>query len=168
MSSKNKNKGGNKESSGEGGASAPKAPRKERAPLGPLPDRLAAKAEAVHGMVLDLAKQLATRGAPQSARDAAAAFVDQVAQWKEIFIGLKTAGWEPSSASAKAPIVEGDPIKILDEHVGRYAFVFEGQPDVQLVAGAVVTNGKIIEVMLKDTHGKFYGYAPRRFLAHRR
>ena len=167
--SKNKNKGSNKEPSGEGTASTPKI-RKVRGQLAPLPERLCGKARTVLDMATDMAKQLSSRGAPQSACDAAAAFVVQADEWRKIFEGLWSAGWEPSSVSAKAPIVEGDPIKILDEYLARYAFVFEGQPEgsVQLVAGAVVTNGKIVEVMLRDTNGRFYGYAPRRFLAHRR
>jgi hypothetical protein len=165
--SKNKNKNKDKDVPAEG--AAPKAPRKARAPLGPLPERLCEKADKIHAAASDMAQQLVKRGAPQSAREAALAFVAQVEAWREIFFGLKSTGWEPVSASVKAPIVEGDPIQIVAEHVARYSFI-EGLAEgkVQLVAGSVVQTSKLlVEIMLKDTEGKFYGYAPRRFLAHR-
>jgi hypothetical protein len=167
--SKNKNKNKDKDVSAEGAATTTKAPRKARAPLGPLPERLCEKADKIHAAVSDMAQQLVKRGAPQSAREAALAFVAQVEAWREIFFTLKSSGWEPVAASAKVAIVEGDPIQIVAEHVARYSFI-EGLAEgkVQLVAGSVVQTSKLlVEIMLKDTEGKFYGYAPRRFLAHR-
>jgi hypothetical protein len=170
--SKSKNKGKDKEGavSAESGSSAPKAPRKARSPMGPLPVRLCTKAEKVFALVTEMAKDLASRGGPQQACDAASAFAVQAESWRKVFLDLKDSGWEPVAAGVKQPIVEGDPIKILDEHLGRYQLFIEGLLDgtTQLVAGAVEqVNRMLVQVMLKDTNGKFYGYAPRQFLTRR-
>jgi len=170
--SKNKNRGKDKDKdtgTAEAGTSTPKAPRKAMPPRGPLRERLCIKADKIYTQVSEIASDLTKRGAPRETCDAATAFVAQVEAWREVLFALKASGWEPSSTAAKAPIVEGDPIKIADEHLARYAFI-EGLAEgrVQLVAGAVVEVNRFqTDVMLKDTEGKFYGYAPRKFLARR-
>jgi hypothetical protein len=164
---KGKNKGG--EGSTEAAASAPKALRKAMPPRPPLPERLCNKADKIYEMVTGMGKELAARGAPMAIRDATSAFVVRVEAWRESFFTLKSSGWVPLEKSAKVVIVEGDPIKIVDEHLARYSFI-EGLADgrVQLVAGSVVQVNRFqVDVMLKDTEGKFYGYAPRKFLVRR-
>ena len=178
--SKNKgNKGKDKGSATqpEGGAleeastSVPRAPRKARSPLGPLPVRLCEKADKVHKMASDVVKQVTSRGAPQSVCEAATAFLAQVETWRDVFFSLKTTGWEPSSKTVKEPIVEGDKIQIMPEHLARYSFI-EGlaEGNVKLVAGSVeAVNKMLVQVMLKGEGegGKFYGYCPRQYLTKR-
>ena len=152
----------------EAGTSAPKTRRASK-PRGPLPERLCEKADKVHTMVATMAKELASRGAPQDVRGTTTAFLTQVETWRESFFALKNSGWAPASKAGKVAIVEGDPIKIVDEHASRYTFIpglAEGT--TLLVAGAVVQTSKLqVDIMLKDTEGKFYGYAPRRFIERR-
>ena len=140
-----------------------------RGPLPPLAQRMCNTADKVYESVSDLAKTLVTRGAPKPVSDAAAAFVAEVEKWREIFFTLKNSGWEPVASNANAPIVEGDPIQILPEHIGKYAFIVGlSEGSVQLVAGSVDKISKMnTQVMLKDTEGKFYGYAPRKILDRR-
>lgn len=173
--SKNKgNKGKDKPEGGasaEAGTSAPKAPRKARAPLGPLPVRLCEKSDKVHTMASDVLKQVTSRGAPQSVCEAAKAFLAQVETWRDAFFNLKSSGWEPSSKTVKEPIVEGDPIQIMPEHLARYAFI-EGLAEgtTKLVAGSVdAVNKMLVQVMLRGEGegGKFYGYCPRQYLTKR-
>jgi hypothetical protein len=167
--SKNRNKGNkDKDSPAEAGTATPRS-RKPQAPRGPLPERLCLKADKIYSMVTEISKSLITRGAPKDTSDAASAFVVQVEGWREKLFALKNSGWEPATKAGKAPIVEGDPIEIVAEHQSRYAFI-EGLVDgtTKLVAGAVVQVSRLqVEIMLKDTNGKFYGYAPRRFVARR-
>jgi hypothetical protein len=171
--SKNKNRGNkdNKDrdaSSAEAPASTPKT-RKPMPPRGPLPERLCNKADKIYSMATEMAKELSSRGAPKEKCDAATAFVVQVEAWREGLFALKSSGWVPSDKAVKSVIVEGDPIKIVDEHLARYSFI-EGLAEgkVQLVAGSVVEVNRFqVDVMLKDTEGKFYGYAPRKFLTRR-
>jgi len=167
-----KNKGHDKPStSTESGTSVTSAskPRALRKPRGTLLEQFANKADKVYSMVSEISKELMTRGAPKETCEAATAFLVQVEGWREKIFGLKSSGWEPVSKGVKVPIVEGDPIKIADEHLSRYSFI-EGLAEgkVLLVAGSVVEVSRFqVDVMLKDTEGKFYGYAPRKFLAHR-
>lgn len=162
---KNKNKG---EQTTERVATAPKI-RKPRGPMAPLPERICEKAGKVLKIAQEIAKLTASRGAPQSVRDEAQSFVGLVQAWVSALTNLKDSGWEPTTATAKVAIVEGDLIKIIDEHLARYSYIdglLEGR--VQLVAGEVVQLNKMkVEVALKDTEGKFYGFAPRRYLTHR-
>jgi hypothetical protein len=165
--SKNK-KSRQENASSETGTTATSAPKTRRAskPRGPLAVRLAEKADKVYSMVAATAKELASRGAPQETRGTTMAFLAQVETWRDSIFALKSSGWEPAAKSGKVAIVEGDPIKIVDEHVARYAFI-EGLVEGRtlLVAGAVVQVSKLqTDIMLKDTEGKFYGYAPKRFL----
>ena len=90
----------------EEGTSAPKKPRKARSPLGPLPVRLCEKADKVHTMVATMAKELASRGAPQDVRGTTTAFLTQVETWRESFFALKNSGWAPASSarSTSSPI----------------------------------------------------------------
>jgi len=169
-----KNKGRNASSSGSSAesseTSAAKPTRAPRAPRGTLPERLVGKADKVYSLVSEMGKEMAARGAPKDSSDAVTAFLGQVEVWREKIFALKSSGWVPSEKKGKVAIVEGDPIQIVSEHLARYSFIdglAEGR--VQLVAGAVVQVSRFqIDVMLKDAaDGKFYGYAPRKFLAHR-
>ena len=168
-----KNKGRSAATSGSSDASETSSPKRSgapRAPRGPLAERLAFKADKVHSLASEIAKVMESRGAPKDNCDAAKAFLGQVEEWREKIFALKSSGWEPSSKSVKVAIVEGDPIQIMSEHLARYGFIdglVEGR--VQLVAGSVVEVSRFqIDVMLKDAEtGKFYGYAPRKFLERR-
>jgi hypothetical protein len=150
-------------------APKPVKTRKPRSPLGPLPVRLCEKADKVYAMVAEMAKQTASRGAPEAVCSVASAFLAQVETWRDVFYGLKTSGWVPSASVAKDAIKEGDLIRILPEHEGRYSFI-DGLADgtVKLVAGSVdQVNKMIVQVMLKGEDGKFYGYCPRQYLTRR-
>ena len=153
---------------GQGAAVAPKT-RKPRGLLPPLPQRLCDRASKVCVTAGEISTILAARGAPQEYVEAAATFATSATALKQAMDRLNESGWTPIRTGDKAEIVEGDPIKILDEHIARYFFIdglAEGR--VRLVAGSVdQINKRLAQVMLKDEAGKFYGYCPRQLLSRR-